>query len=290
MSERALRAGVSLYKIPLWLRTPELEALALQLDISDIRTVRKQGITADIAARAVRERHSALLEYIPAHLVTPALCLASVQHGGDTLAFVPPALRSIDVCTAAVAQDVGAIYWVPDGMKEDICTRVIEAGLAAGAGDEWTRKLRGRHYALRAWVRVWNEDYAGAIGDATLALDYLEFPVNAHFLLALSYRALGRAFDSALEAATVLAIDRGFEPDWTADTTWLAPEAKATLSAADDEALLRGLRTHPLALSKIAQRRITQAMVDVAVAASPDALAFVPKKLMTAELQALATR
>ncbi|UOD30095.1 WG repeat-containing protein [Massilia violaceinigra] len=290
MSERALRAGVSLYTIPLWLRTPELEALALELDIANIDTVRKQAITADIAARAVRERNAALLQYIPSDLITPALCLASVQHDGETLAFVPPALRSVEVCTAAVTDNVGALYWVPEEMEEDICTRVIEADLAAGVHDTWAANQRGQRYTQRALVRTWNDDYAGAADDAAVALRYLEFPVDAHYLLALCYRALGRPFDSALEAATVLAIDKRYKPDWEEDTAWLSPEAKATLAKADDEALLRGLRSHPLALSKIAQRRITQAMAEVAVAASPDALEFVPKKLLTPELQALAAR
>lgn len=286
-SERALRAGVALHKIPLWLRTPELEALALQLDIRAVRTVRKEAIDADVAGRAVRQRRAHLLKYIPAPLRTPELCLSAVLHGGRTLEFVPEPLRGIALCTAALADDEEAILWVPDGMEEAVCTRLIDAELLSGThaagpagGSRW--------HALRAWVRIWNADYHGAAADAALALGHVDAPVQAHFLLAFSYRALGRAFDSALEAATVLAMDADFLPDFGIDASWLGREAKATLAKADDQALLRGLRTHPLALSRISPRRITAAMVELAVAASPQALQFAPNRLMTPQLHAQA--
>lgn len=290
MSERALRAGILLQALPRWLRTPRLEALALEENISNIAAVGKQTISAGIAERAVAKRYAGLLKCIPAHLVTPALCLVCVQNGGEMLAQVPAAMRSIEVCTAAVMDDLGAIAWVPLAMHEEVCTRVIDADLAMGADDRWAIPLRGRRYALRARMRACRHDYPGAAVDAALALGLTDLPAEAHFLLALSWRALGRAFDSALEAASVLAIERAFSRPWPLATAWLRREARAALCAADDEALLRGLQTHPLALSTIPQRRITAEMANVAVTASPDALAFVPKQLMTKALRSLAGR
>ncbi|NHZ44368.1 WG repeat-containing protein [Massilia aquatica] len=286
--ERALHAGARIFDVPLWLRTAQMEALALRADIDNLPYVSRELITAEIAARAVSEGSPRLLGAIPPHLVTPALCLAAVKHNGQALAFVHPVLRTFEMCVAAVGNDWKAIASVPEHYQEKVCTHLIDDSMAAAA--DAGRALTGTSWhALRAWLRMHANDFSGALADATAAREHVMYPIQARFLLAWAHRALGNAFDSALEAATVLQMGH-LTPEFAVDTSWLGPESRTTLAEADEADLLRGLHTHPLALSKIPQRRITPAMAEVAVMASSEALEFVPKKLMRPELRALAAR
>ncbi|WP_166879525.1 WG repeat-containing protein [Massilia mucilaginosa] len=280
---RALKAGASLRGIPLWLRTSEIEALALELDITNLAYVRKEMITQALAERAVCASYPPMLPFIPAHLVTHALCLLSVQHDGETLEFVPPALRDVDIYLAALRQNDAALAWVPAELHEDICTRLIEAGQPL-AHSAW--------HGTRAWTRLWAGDFQGALDDAVLATPHLKYPVNGHYVMAAAWEALGRPLEAAFEAATVLSCDRDYTPEFGVpdDVSWLATRCQETLATADDHALLKGMQSHPRALSALPHKRITRAMVDAAVAALPRAVDYVPKKLMTSELYAIAVR
>ncbi|UOD29093.1 WG repeat-containing protein [Massilia violaceinigra] len=292
LSIRALKAGASLRGIPLWLRTPEIEALALELDISNLAYVRKEIITPALAERAVCLSYPPMLPVIPPQLVTRALCLLSVQHGGKTLEFVPPALRDAQIYMAALRHDDDALAWVPAELHEDICTRLIEADLEASA-----QAGKPRAYSLwhgtRSWTRLWAGNYQGAIDDATLATPHIEYPAHGHYVMAAAWEALGRPLEAALEAATTLSMyNRDYKAQFgvPADTSWLLKRCRQTLATADDAALLKGMRTHPRALSELPQKRMSRALVDAAVAKLPRAVEYVPKKLMTSKLYAIAVR
>lgn len=50
---------------------------------------------------------------MPAELLTPALCLASAQANGLTLQDIPPPLRSLEVCVAALEDQPDLFPQIP---------------------------------------------------------------------------------------------------------------------------------------------------------------------------------
>jgi WG containing repeat len=281
---KALKAGESLNHVPPWLRSPEVERTALDADISNIIWMPASRITPKLADLAVRDGYSNLIQYLPDALITPQRCLACVNAHAPSLEFVPEALRSQDVCVAAMKGDANTFAFVPPLLREAVCDQLIGEDLEKGA-TPW------HHH--RAWSRLLGGDFQGAVEDATLAISVLEYPVHAHYVRAAALQAMGRSAEAALDAATVLSSDSDYEEKfpYRHGTAWLRKLAEGAFEAEQDDApIVEQLRGQPLALARVPRERITQEMVDVAVAADPHAVQFVPKRLMTSALYVIAIR
>ncbi len=291
---RAVRAQAPLKDLAHWLRTDAVEAAALQADIYNISYIGQHKITLDLAERAVRHDYGCLIEHIPAEMLTPALCLASVRANGLSLEKIPQALRSVEVCVAALQERWNMFPAVPAALREAVTTRLIEDDLAQARRDGEPRELRkGSHWHLqRAWARLWAGDLEGAITDARLSLGQVRDEEHAHYILASACRALGREREAALAASTVLSLQSPYTAAWdtTEDTRWLQDLAQRQMAAADDATLLAQLGTHPRTLADIPRERITHAMVDAAMAADASVVEFVPKRLMNPARYAVAVR
>ncbi len=276
---KAVTGGESLKCVPHWLRSERVERAAFDADAYNISYIAPEKITATMAARAVRHDYGQLIEVIPPALITPELCLASAQTNGLSLEHIPEPFKTVAVCAAALADDPRVFVYVPDAIRIDVCTRLIDGATKTS-----------RWHSYRAWSRVWQRDFDGAIADATLAIDYLEHPVHAHYVRALAYRELGRTREAALEAAVVLAVSDPYVAEYNddEDTSWLNDAALGAMANSGDAALLDALREHPLALAQVPRERITQAMVELAVSANPAAVEYVPKRLMTPALYVVA--
>jgi hypothetical protein len=288
---KAVRAGAPLKDLAHWLRTDEVEQAALKADIYNISYIDKSKITPALAERAVRHDYGCLIEEIPPELLTPALCLTSVRTNGLSLEKIPEPLRSVEVCVAALQERWNILPAVPAALRTEVTTRLIDADLAQARAEGAPRE--GSHWhAQRAWARMWEGDWQGAIADATLAMDQVRDAQHAHYVRASAYRALGREREAALEASTVLSLQSPYTAQWaeTEDTQWLQALAQGQMAAADDATLLAQLQTHPRTLADIPRERITHAMVDVALAADESAVEFVPKRLMTPARYAAAVR
>ncbi|MBD9392762.1 WG repeat-containing protein [Acidovorax sp. ACV01] len=288
---KAVRAQAPLKDLAHWLRTDAVEQAALQADIYNISYIDPHKITPALAERAVRHDYGCLIEHIPAGMLTPALCLASARANGLSLDKIPLALRSVDVCVAALHDRWDMFPSVPAALREEVTTRLVEDDLAQAHRDGEPRE--GSHWHVqRAWVRLWAGDLEGAIADARLSLDRVRHEEHPRYILASVYRALGRTEEAALEASTVLSLQSPYTAQWddAEDTRWLQSLAQTQAHAADDATLIAQLQSHPRTLADVPRERITHAMVDAALAADEDTVRFVPKRLMTPARYATALR
>jgi hypothetical protein len=316
-AERAVQAGAPLSQVPHWLRTPALEHTALNAHIENIRYIAPHHITPALAERAVRHPGGRLIAHLPAALLSPALCLASAQTEGLTLQDMPPALRTVPVCAAALQSRHDVFHAVPRDLAVQVATQLIEADLAQARTRGEARQGSAWH-VQRAWAHLWTGRPAQAIEDVTCGLPHARGPLHAqhaqhaHYVLARAYRALGQLPQAALHASTVLSLQAhrtapctatSTEPStapytapytapWTPDedTRWLAPLARSQLQNLPEAELVAQLHNHPRTLADIPRAHITHAMVDAAVQADADAVRFVPKRLMTPARYALAVR
>ena len=289
---KAIKAGVGLRNIPLWLRSDKIEALAIEKDICNIAELAPEKITAEMANRAVLETYSNLIEHIPAALQTEALCIKSAKAHGASLEFIPQPLRTLAVCVAALKQERNAFIHVPDAIQLEVVNALIAHALAKPDEDAEQNGGTYWHYP-RAWIKLHHlEDAQGALDDATLAIPHARCPVYAHYLRAAALRTLGRTREAALEAAVVLSMSDDFTDEFSADidTSWLNASLKTGFDETTDAQLLAEMHTRPLALASVPRHRITSNMVDVAVAADIEAVQFVPKRLMTPSLYAMAVK
>lgn len=288
---KAVRAKAPLRDLAHWLRTDAVEKAALKADIYNISYIDKAKITPELAALAVRHDYGCLIEEIPPALITPELCLVSARINGLSLEKMPEPLRSVPVCVAALKDRSDVFLHVPENLRLEVTTQLIEDDLVDARKEGEPRE--GSHWhGTRAWVKLWSGDYEGAIADAQLGRPLMRYEQHAHYVLASAYRALGREQEAALEASTVLSIHSPYSAQWddTEDTRWLQALAQGQAGAADDAALVAQLQSHPRTLADIPRERITDAMVDAALAADEDTVRFVPRRLMTPARYAAALR
>ncbi|UOD30280.1 WG repeat-containing protein [Massilia violaceinigra] len=286
---RAVKAGVSLAYIPRWLHSPELITLALGKDIGNIRWIEKSGITADMARHAVSRHYASVVSYIPAAVMTAELWQLAVRTDPSTLRIMAPALRTPEVCAIALEQNENYLPDVPTAMREATVTLLIDSD----PGSLDTRRdgrTASRWHHLRAWARLWNNDYHGAIADATLAVQAMPESAHPHYILAHALDEIGEHDAAMREAVLVLSLDSQYRMQFNEDGSigWLRALAKRAVDEADDATLLAQLAANPGGLANIPRWRVTREMVDLAVGANVANVAFVPKRLMTSALYELA--
>lgn len=288
---RAVTGGAALRDVPHWLRTEKVEEAALAADLDNINDIAREKITPELITRFIRRDYASLLRDLPEQLLTPQACMVTAGMNGMSLERLPVAMRSAEACLGALLRDRREFAFVPEAVRLDVCTGLIEVDLmrAMRAGNERTAS---RWHGYRAWVRLQRADHEGAVADATLAIDGMGHASDAHYVLASAYLALGRRREAALEASTVLSLDDAYTCgfDEQEDTSWLKPLARDQFDGVDDAELLARLQSHPLALADMPRARLTHELVDAALAADAGAIAFVPKRLMTAQRYAIALR
>ena len=285
----AVSAGESLREVPYWLRTARVEQAALKADIYNIQYIAKEHITPALAQRAVGHDYGCLIEVIPQELLTPDLCLTSVRTNGLSLEHVPLSMRSLKVCVAAMRENSSVLSWVPEEIRLAVCSRLIESDLAkAGTGEE--ERVSSRWHGHRAWAKLWSKDYQGAIEDAKLALEQVRYPVHAHYVLASAYRALNQFSEAALQASCVLALADPYTAEFNSeeDTSWLKQVTQGQFDKVDEATLLLQIQENPLVLADVPRERISDEMVEKALARNAEAIRFVPKRLMTPERYVIA--
>lgn len=289
MCLRAVESRASLAAIPRWLRSPELEAIALNNDISDIRWIDKSKITPDLARRALSTSHSQAVRYIPAALMTTDLCKRAIRTDPSALRSMALSLRTAQVCAYALTENKYHLPDIPAPVREAAITLLIDAELGSPESVRDGRTASPWHL-LRAWSRLWNGDYRGAIADATLALQAMPESAHPHCIFAYALDQIGDVSAARREAALTLSIDSGYHMQFDRDgyLGWLHALAKQGIEEADDATLLARLAAHPGGLANIPRWRVTREMAELAVSAAPASVAFVPKRLMTAAFYAIA--
>ncbi|ATQ76217.1 hypothetical protein CR152_18000 [Massilia violaceinigra] len=262
MCETALFNDANIRHVPWWLHSEKIAGMALAANINNIYFIDRSAITPELAEYVASRGNPKLMARIPPALLTEELCLRAVLKNEDAFAAVPDALRET-VANALIARDPGA---------------------AGGTGSRW--------HALRAWTHLANGDRDAAIADAQCAIGRTDSPVHMHYVLASAWRDKGDLQRAALEAAKVLSLWSDYVPrfDADADIAWLHALAQGAASQADDATLLEELASQPHLLATIPRRRITRAMVDLAVGVDAQAVQFVPRRLMTTALYELAFR
>ncbi|NHZ62983.1 WG repeat-containing protein [Massilia genomosp. 1] len=225
---RAVRERASLASIPRWLRTPELEAIALDNDIGDIRWLEKGDITADLVRQALSDPEANAVRYIPAALLSTEMCLLAVRTEATTLRSMAPELRTAEICAAALEKDRYILHDVPEAVREPAVTRLIDKDLRSSTAIREQRTFSKWH-KLRAWIKLFQQDYQGAIADATQALRALPESDDAHYIIAYAFRETGQHDAAAREAFLVLSSDSDYREEFNhnASTAWLHPLARA---------------------------------------------------------------
>lgn len=287
---KAVRAKAPLYQLPHRLRSDEVEAAAIKADLRNIRYIDQAKITPALAALAVRHK-GILIEVVPPDCITPQLCLDAAHNEGESLRWIPEPLRSVEVCVAALDEHAGMLPYVPEPLLVEVATRLIEDDLAE-ARREGEPREHSHWYGMRAWLKLWDKDYEGAIADARLGRPDMAREQHAHYVMAFAYRALGREQEAAQEASNVLALESPYTAEWDdgEDTRWLHPLARSHFAMADEDALVQELHSHPQKLADIPREHITHAMVDAALQADEETVALVPHRLMTPARYAAAVR
>ena len=287
---KAVRAKAPLYQLPHRLRSDEVEAAAVKADLRNIRYIDKAKITPALAALAVRHKGS-LIEVVPSEYITPQLCLEAARSEGESLRWIPEPLRSVEVCMAALDDDAGMLPHVPEPLLMEVATRLIDDDLA-GARKEGEPREHSHWYGTRAWLKLWDKDYEGALADARLGRPDMYYEQHAHYVMACALRALGREQEAAQEASNVLALESPYTAEWDdgEDTHWLHTLARSHFATAGEDALVEELRAHPQKLADIPRERITHAMVDAALEADEETVKLVPRRLMTPARYAAAVR
>ncbi|WP_167084977.1 WG repeat-containing protein [Massilia frigida] len=260
--ETALFNDADIRQVPWWLHSEKIVGMALAANINNVYFIARSAITPELAEYVASRGNAKLMARIPPALLTGELCLRAVLKNEDAFSAVPAALREA-VVHALIARDPEA---------------------ADGTGSRW--------HALRAWTHLANGDPDAAIADAQRALGHTDAPVHMHFVLASAWRGKSDLQRAALEAAKVLSLWSDYVPpfDPDADIAWLNTLAQGATSQADDATLLEELASQPQLLATIPGRRITRAMVDLAVGVDAQAVRFVPRRLMTTALYELAFR
>lgn len=276
---KALGEGATLNDVPPRLRTAEMERFALEINIDNIHYVAKDQITSELAMRAAR---SGWIQQIPEHLLTPEMCELSARNSGQSLPDIPEKMRSVDVCVNALTDFARIFAYVPETLRLQVATRMIEMDLASGTkqgkptdGSAW--------HCNRAWTHLWTGNYLEAISDAKRSLAHVYYPRHPHYVLACAYRALGQDSHVTAEAATVLSYVDAYRPEWneSEDTGWLKKWVANAYKSMTDEDFLAQLKTHPLTLSGIPAKRINEDMVDAALASNGKAIKYVPERFIS---------
>ncbi|QIL70027.1 WG repeat-containing protein [Diaphorobacter sp. HDW4B] len=286
---KAIKNYASLRDVPHWLRTDDVVKLALKTNVRNIEYVSPDLVTPALAEEAAN--NGDLIKHVPAHLLTPKMCLAAVSRDGQALQHVPEALRTQEVCVAALDDDSYAFPHVPKVLRVPVITRLIAADLS-DTDDEGEPRDGSHWHIFRAWSHLWNGDHEAAIADALVGMEHTRFKQNAHYILASAYRALGRDAEIGPEASTVLSMESPYSAEWDPDedTRWLHEWANKTTSVTDESALIAQMRTHPMSLANVPRERITDAIVDAALEADENAVRYVPRRLMTPERYVIALK
>ncbi|MBF5003804.1 WG repeat-containing protein [Diaphorobacter caeni] len=285
--KQALRNHAPLGDVPLWLRTDAVQKTAIKANAQNIQYASPQLVTPQLASKAVRSGLS--LEHVPKAHVTPELFAEAIEREGNELAHVPLDQRSVELCKLALKGDRNAFFYVPDALKLEVTTQLVDEDLAE-ASSEGEPREHSRWHELRAWSRLWAKEFEGAIADAYRALPHVSYAQNMHYVLACAYRAIGRDMEAGVEASSVLSLQSSYTPEWNGDedTRWLRKAARTVGANADEATLIAQARSRPLSLADMPRERITNVIVEAALDADADAIRYVPRRLMTPERYALA--
>ena len=77
---------------------------------------------------AIKNKETGEPKYVPKALKTPELCLAAVQRNAWVLEFVPITLRTAELCLTAVRDDITALQYVPENLKTpEFCLAAVQS-------------------------------------------------------------------------------------------------------------------------------------------------------------------
>lgn len=281
MARKGIVGGASLNNLAVWLRTDEIEMLAVCRDTDNLRYIDKKKITPELLTQIGLETDE-LIDSLPFELLTPALCLNAILTHSVSLRDVPAILRVPDICVAALKNNFPDFIYVPDRYRIQVVDELIrDFAVEVDADDTYIAYL----YCQRAWAKLWAQDYQGAIDDVTRSLDKCPDEADAYYIRACAYLKLGKFTEAYREAEKVLSLDSNYKTPWANENThWLVQIAQ---QKSGDSAILQ---KNPVELESIAREHITEEIIQIALAADPQAIQYVPKRFMNSERYLLALK
>lgn len=279
MAHKGIIGGAALNKLPVWLKTDEIEMLAVRIDIHNLRYMKKEKITPELIASLSSVGHGEILDCIPFQLLTPELCLDSINNQGLSLEDVPTLSRTQEVCVAAMRNNLDNFIYVPDKYRIEVIDQLI--ALSSGEVVDSEETPVNCLYVQRAWAKLWAGDYSGAIADVQLSINERPDEAHAHYILASAYHKLGKIKDACREAKIVLSQEPHYTPAWSHEkTTWLHQLSQENNSSPDHA---EQLRKYPSTLKEIPRDELTEELIDIALSANSEAIKFVPKRFMNSQ-------
>lgn len=286
MARKGIIGGACLGDLPVWLRTDEIETLAVQVDINNLRHLDKRKITPEFVAQVTGQELGHFLENLPFGLLTPALCLDAINNHQASLEDIPSMVRTTEVCIAALKNNFEDFIYVPNQYRIKVIDELIQQFSAEVTKTEGI--LITYLYDQRAWAKLWVQDYQGAIDDINFSIDTYHDKADAHYILASAYFKLGKTTDACREAAKVLALDPNYKTPWTNEKThWVHQLIQQESSVAD---YAKKLQENPAELQNISREDITEELVKIALAAEPATIQYVPKRFMNSDRYLLALK
>lgn len=286
MARKGIIGGASLGDLPVWLRSNEIETLAVQVDIENLRYLDKNKITPQFIVRVTSQEFGNCLENLPFELLTPALCLDAIQNHHASLKDIPAIVRTPEVCTAALKYNFEDFIYVPNQYRLKVIDQLIQQFSLELTEVEDT--LIAYLYDQRAWAKLWAQDYQGAIDDINLSLDKYPDEADAHYILASAYFKLGKIAEARQEAEKVLSLDSKYKTPWSNEKTqWLSQLIEQGSSAID---YTKKLQVNPAELQNIPREDITEELIQIALTADPSAIRYTPKRFMNPERYLLALK
>ncbi len=284
MARKGIIGGASLGDLPIWLRSDEIETLAAQVDIDNLRYLDKKKITPQFIARVTSQEFGSCLENLPFELLTPTLCLDSIKNHQASLDDIPAIVRTPEVCVEALKHNFKDFIYIPNPYRIEVIDQLFQQFSLELTDAEDT--LLAYLYDQRAWAKLWTQDYQGAIDDINLSIEKYPDEADAHYILASAYFKLGKTADARREAEKVLSLDSEYKTPWTNEKTqWLHQLIKQESNFTN---YAKTLQENPTELQNIPREEVTEELIQIALTADPSAIRYVPKRFMNSERYLLA--
>ena len=105
-----------LYSLPDQYKTQAICDLAVKMDSYDFQFVPEQFVTEKMCKEACSANYGSALEYVPLAMRTREICDAAVARSADNIKFVPIQLRTLETCAHVIVREKNLTPYIPHAL------------------------------------------------------------------------------------------------------------------------------------------------------------------------------
>lgn len=105
-----------LYSLPDKYKTQQICDLAVKMDSYDFQFVPEQFVTEEMCKQACSANYGSALEYVPLAMRTREICEAAILRSADNIKFVPTQLRTLELCTNVIMKENSLTHYIPHAL------------------------------------------------------------------------------------------------------------------------------------------------------------------------------